>query len=56
MSAVALVLYVIALVVLFGIRSWMQRRRTGSTGLHGSSGTPADAGWWGGVLLIAPLP
>ena len=32
MSAVALVLYVVELTVLFGVRSWLQRRRTGSTG------------------------
>ena len=51
MSTVALVLYVVALVVLFGVRSWVQRRRTGSSGFSGISGTPAEAGWWGGVLF-----
>jgi protein-S-isoprenylcysteine O-methyltransferase Ste14 len=55
MSAVALTLYVVALVVLFGVRSWVQRRRTGSTGFRGISGTPADAGWWGGVLFVAAM-
>lgn len=55
MSAVALVLYVVALVVLFGVRSWMQRRKTGHTGFHGISGTPADAGWWGGVLFVVAM-
>lgn len=55
MSAVALVLYVVALVVLFGVRSWMQHRRTGSTGFRGISGTPREAGWWGGVLFIAAI-
>ena len=38
MSAVALVLYVVALIVLFGVRSWVQHRRTGSTGFKGVSG------------------
>jgi protein-S-isoprenylcysteine O-methyltransferase Ste14 len=52
MSTVALVLYVVALVVVFGVRSWLQRRRTGSTGFRGISGTTADAGWWGGVLFV----
>jgi protein-S-isoprenylcysteine O-methyltransferase Ste14 len=52
MSALALALYVVALVVLFGVRSWVQHRRTGSTGFRGISGTPADAGWWGGVLFV----
>jgi protein-S-isoprenylcysteine O-methyltransferase Ste14 len=55
MSAVALTLYVLALIVLFGVRSWVQRRRTGSTGFRGISGTPAEAGWWGGVLFIAAM-
>ena len=53
MSAAALVLYVVALVVLFGVRSWVQHRRTGTAGFHGISGTPRDAGWWGGVLFVA---
>jgi protein-S-isoprenylcysteine O-methyltransferase Ste14 len=55
MSTVALVLYVVALVVVFGVRSWLQRRRTGSTGFRGISGTPADAGWWGGVLFVVAI-
>ena len=55
MSTVALVLYVVALVVLFGVRSWVQHRRTGSTGFRGISGTPREAGWWGGVLFIAAI-
>ncbi|WP_104524507.1 methyltransferase family protein [Blastococcus atacamensis] len=55
MSTVALVLYVVALVVLFGVRSWVQHRRTGTTGFRGISGTPADAGWWGGVLFVAAI-
>jgi hypothetical protein len=40
MSTVALVLYVVALVVLFGVRSWVQHRRTGSTGFKGM-GSPS---------------
>jgi protein-S-isoprenylcysteine O-methyltransferase Ste14 len=55
MTVVALVLYLGALVVLFGVRSWVQHRRTGSAGFHGISGTPADAGWWGGVLFVAAM-
>ncbi len=55
MTTVALVLYVTALVVLFGVRSWLQYRRTGSSGFHGTSGTPADAGWWGGVLFVVAM-
>lgn len=55
MSVVALVLYVAAVIVLFGVRSWVQHHRTGSTGFRGISGSPADAGWWGGVLFIAAI-
>ena len=55
MSTVALVLYAAALVVVFGLRSWVQHRRTGSAGFRGFSGTPADAGWWGGVLFVAAI-
>ena len=55
MSVVALVVYVVALIVLFGVRSWLQYRRTGSTGFRGISGTPAEAGWWGGALFIAAM-
>jgi protein-S-isoprenylcysteine O-methyltransferase Ste14 len=55
MSTVALVLYVVALVVIFGVRSWLQHRRTGSAGFRGMSGTPAEAGWWGGVLFIVAI-
>jgi protein-S-isoprenylcysteine O-methyltransferase Ste14 len=54
-TVAALVLYVVALVVLFGVRSWIQLRRTGSTGFVGISGTPADGGWWGGVLFAAAM-
>jgi protein-S-isoprenylcysteine O-methyltransferase Ste14 len=54
-SGLALGLYVVALVVLFGVRSWVQRRRTGHTGFHGICGTPAEAGWWGGVLFVVAM-
>ena len=54
-TVVALVLHVVALVVLLGVRSWVQRRRTGCTGFVGISGTPADAGWWGGALFVAAV-
>lgn len=55
MSAAALAVYSLALVVLFGVRSWVQRRRTGSAGFHGISGTPREAGWWGGVLFVVAI-
>jgi protein-S-isoprenylcysteine O-methyltransferase Ste14 len=54
-TAVSLVLYIVALVVLFGVRSWVQWRRTGHTGFQGISGTPVEAGWWGGVLFVVAM-
>jgi len=54
-SGVALGVYAVALVVLLGVRSWVQLRRTGSAGFHGISGTPAEAGWWGGVLFAVAM-
>jgi protein-S-isoprenylcysteine O-methyltransferase Ste14 len=54
-STVALILYAAALLVIFGVRSWRQRRDTGSTGFRGMTGTPAEAGWWGGVLFVVAI-
>jgi protein-S-isoprenylcysteine O-methyltransferase Ste14 len=55
MTTAALVLYVVALVGLFGVRSWVQYRRTGSAGFRGISGTPANPEWWGGVLFVVAM-
>ena len=55
MTVAALVLYVLALVLLFGVRSWIQHRRTGSTGFHGISGRAMTAEWWGGVLFVVAM-
>lgn len=55
MPMIAVVLYLAALVVLFGVRSWVQRRRTGNSGFRGISGTPGDVEWWGGVLFVAAV-
>ena len=55
MTLLALVLYVVALVILFGVRSWAQRRQTGSTGYRGISGRPLSAEWTGGVLFIVSI-
>lgn len=39
-AAAALTLYLAGLVAAFGARSWIHRRRTGSTGFRGLSGAP----------------
>jgi protein-S-isoprenylcysteine O-methyltransferase Ste14 len=51
----ALALYVVYLGFAFGLRSWLQWRRTGSTGFKGISGRPGSADWLGGVLFVAAL-
>ena len=54
-AAVALALYAVYMVTAFGVRSVLQRRRTGSTGFHGISGSPGSAEWVGGVLFVCAL-
>ena len=51
----ALSLYLIGLVLAFGIRTWVQLRQTGTTGFHGITGRPGSLAWWGGVLFPAAL-
>ncbi len=63
MGWVALVLHLLGLVPAFGLRTWVQLRRTGTSGFRGISGRPGSPAWWGGVLfpaapllgLVAPL-
>lgn len=55
MSAVALVLYVVGLLVLFGVRTWLHLRRTGTSGFSGVSGSPGSLRWWAGVLFVLAL-
>jgi protein-S-isoprenylcysteine O-methyltransferase Ste14 len=54
-STVAIALYLAYLGLAFGLRSWIQRRRTGSTGFKGISGRPGSAEWLGGVLFVVAL-
>lgn len=54
-AATALTLYLAGLLAAFGARSWIHRRRTGSTGFRGLSGAPGSAEWWGVVLFAAAL-
>jgi protein-S-isoprenylcysteine O-methyltransferase Ste14 len=53
--ALALGLYLAGLVAAFGVRSWIHRRRTGSSGFRGVSGAPGSPEWWGGALFAAAL-
>ena len=55
MAAPALLLYVVLIVLAFGVKSWHQRRATGSSGFRGISGSPGSTEWWGGVLFVLAL-
>ena len=55
MTAAALVLYVVGLTTAFGFRTWLQIRRTGSSGFHGISGKPGSLRWWAGILFVMAL-
>lgn len=55
MAELALALYVLYLALAFGLRTWLQVRRTGSTGFVGLRGRPLSVEWLGGVLFAAAL-
>ncbi|MBO3095538.1 methyltransferase family protein [Cellulomonas dongxiuzhuiae] len=54
-TVTGLLLYLAGVVAAFGIRTWMHRRRTGSTGWRGLSGRPGSAEWWGGTMFAAAM-
>ena len=43
------------LALAFGLRTYLHRRRTGSTGFRGISGPPLSPAWLGGVLFVVAL-
>lgn len=51
----ALAIYAVYLGVGFGLRTWLQWRRTGDTGWRGISGRFGSAEWWAGVLFTGAL-
>ncbi|HET6997352.1 MAG TPA: isoprenylcysteine carboxylmethyltransferase family protein [Solirubrobacterales bacterium] len=55
MATLALALYVVYLVLAFGLRTLIQLRRTGSTGFHGLGGRPGSAEWIAGVGFTVAL-
>lgn len=48
---IAFALYLLGLIAAFGVRSWLQHRATGDTGLRRT--TPASAAEWAAQLLFA---
>ena len=55
MPTLALVLYVVYLLLAFGLRTLVQLRRTGSTGFKGIGGRPGSAEWLAGVGFAVAL-
>lgn len=55
MATAALIAYALYLALAFGLRSWLQARRTGSTGFKGISGRVGSAEWLAGVLFVVAL-
>ena len=55
MPWLALALYVVYLLLAFGLRSYLQVRRTGSTGFKGIGGRPGSAEWLAGVGFAVAL-
>ena len=55
MPELALVLYVVYLLLAFGLRTVLQVRRTGSTGFKGIGGRPGSAEWLAGVGFTLAL-
>jgi protein-S-isoprenylcysteine O-methyltransferase Ste14 len=43
------------LLVGFGLRTWLQVRRTGESGFRGISGRPGSAEWTAGVLFVVAI-
>lgn len=54
-AGLALILYLGYLAVVFGLRTWLLYRRTGTTGYRGLSGPVGSPGWWGGIGFIVAL-
>lgn len=55
MATLALIAYAAYLSLAFGLRSWLQARRTGSTGFKGVHGRPGSPEWLAGVLFVVAL-
>ena len=54
-AVAALAIYILYLLLAFGARSWLQLRRTGSTGFVGIGGRPGSAEWIAGALFAVAL-
>jgi protein-S-isoprenylcysteine O-methyltransferase Ste14 len=55
MPLVAIALFTVFAALGFGWRSWVQWRRTGSTGFHGISGRPGSIEWSAGAGFVISM-
>lgn len=55
MTATALIAYGLYLALAFGLRTFVQVRRTGSSGFHGLGGRPGSPEWIAGVLFALAI-
>jgi protein-S-isoprenylcysteine O-methyltransferase Ste14 len=55
MATLALIGFIVYFGLAFGVRSLVQRRRTGSTGFKGISGAPGSPEWLGGVAFVLAI-
>ena len=55
MPVVALALFAVFALLGFGWRSWLQYRRTGSTGFRGISGRVGSTEWFAGAGFVVAM-
>ena len=55
MAVLALALFGLYAVIGFGLRSVLQRRRTGDAGFRGVSGRPGSVEWWAGIAFVGAV-
>lgn len=55
MAIAALIIYLISAVLAFGLRTWVQWRRTGDTGFRGAGLAKGSRQWWARKLFIGAL-
>lgn len=55
MAILALALFALYFALAFGVRTALQKLRTGSSGFRGLSGSPGSVEWFGGVLFVCAV-
>ncbi|MEU6797509.1 isoprenylcysteine carboxylmethyltransferase family protein [Nonomuraea wenchangensis] len=55
MALTALIVYLVWTLLAFGLRSWVQWRRTGDAGFRGAGLVRGGLQWWARILFVAAL-